>query len=617
MPKTARQRLQEKIAKKKAAAEAASASEAASGVATQDQRVRSQEEVQLMIAERLKQLEVMKAAQESQSSAGGGIIINAGTVVMDGQLSGSNVQIVSDDLRVGKGAKFDSDKVSIRTSKFENKSKIKAGRLEVVADEISGPGEMLAREAGIVSAYSIRGKQKFTGKVIYGGAAAEKLRSFLESTPEDITEIQKINANRYTDFLAYEYNKNTKKANQCISKMEKSLSESKMKKSLSESDDQMITKFIDDAYNIRFLNLVDARKYSDAGHILEKMDIAQRAIYEPILESIIEAEEKKKSSKKKKAKEVQAQDIRDLTSEEIAKREEGLQKKREEEAEAARKRFEELESWRAKVKAEKEFKKALELELSMQAEAETQERMSQVKESKAKSKAAREAAKENFPDNIGSFVIAVENGEIGLKNLPPMLSQSYFCYKRQEIENKNPLSVLSTSIEWKIEGKEVYRYAPDFKVSNVYKINDIPNYYAAISEDLGEVNTEFKVALEHGRLSKGGSAAKSHSTSGLKVFDNVIELKIKGASGDTRLYTDTIYDDGNGNKLVLLDRFGKHSELERFHKAGASTKLIKLLSYQAQESGARAAAAEPVDYAQEFYLKALAGLSGFDFGSEM
>lgn len=217
-----------------------------------------------------------------------------------------------------------------------------------------------------------------------------------------------------------------------------------------------------------------------------------------------------------------------------------------------------------------------------------------------------------LPQDVGSFVVMVETARIKAEQLSPALTHAYFSYKKHEADHKDPDTVLSSRIEWQIEGKGNYQYSP-VEGCSVYKIHSLPGYYAAIAEDLGDVDSAFVTALDHGRFSTGGGSKKKHSTSGMKHYDNVWSVKIKGKGGDDRLFTDTAFDDGNGNKLVLLDRVGKHSDVEAFHKSNSFTSLLSLVQDVVEDtaSAARSFAQDP----QEYYAKILSGEVGFAFDS--
>lgn len=125
----------------------------------------------------------------------------------------------------------------------------------------------------------------------------------------------------------------------------------------------------------------------------------------------------------------------------------------------------------------------------------------------------------------------------------------------QITQNIKPSSVKSS---WQIKGALFNETDAQVKslLSNLY-----PDYFATIATDLKLDTTQqqrFEMALAK------GLCKRPLEQNGIKIINNcVIELKI---NDDIRLYTQTIYQNPQGTKLIIFDCIGNHQVIQRISR---------------------------------------------------
>ena len=213
---------------------------------------------------------------------------------------------------------------------------------------------------------------------------------------------------------------------------------------------------------------------------------------------------------------------------------------------------------------------------------------------------AAAAALHKLPSSVINFITMVDTGQLDKTLLPVQLVECYFRYKKYEQKLASSDVVLSGRVEWTI-GPDKYFYSPNAG-SGIYKLKSISHYYSGIENNLltqlePNLKEQFCAALEHVRI------ARPHDQSGLKIYDNIVELKIMGDHGDHRLFTDTLYKVGN-NLLALFNRVGKHIDVERLHKANGELRIIdashKTEKHPEEDKAARSYIPDPQGYYSKF-----------------
>ena len=214
-----------------------------------------------------------------------------------------------------------------------------------------------------------------------------------------------------------------------------------------------------------------------------------------------------------------------------------------------------------------------------------------------------------LPTHIQDFVMMVDSGTINFDcfnshhNLIPKLQNAYYQYKNSQRINEQYEDVVNYSTSWKIEGKE-YRSEDD----SVYKLNSMHHCYATISSDLHyddmTIANKFKEAIAQSRI------ARSEGQSGIKIFDNIVELKINDS--DSRLIAKA-YQNIKGGILFVFDEAKNHKEIKRLVDVKSGLKLnpcdmLDAINYPPSEHFPK-----DLDNAQKYYFQTLGeGLIDFD-----
>ncbi|MFK7973786.1 MAG: hypothetical protein AB8B66_02845 [Rickettsiaceae bacterium] len=139
-----------------------------------------------------------------------------------------------------------------------------------------------------------------------------------------------------------------------------------------------------------------------------------------------------------------------------------------------------------------------------------------------------------------------------LANIPQLLVHKYFTNQKKYQEQSTLTQIMDRNIippsQWNT-GKKVY------SKEETIKINRAEDYYAIIEWSLdNSLLQKFESALSKGLVSK------QHHSVGVKHLGSLLELKIKG---DMRLWTNNIYVNKQGEKLIVFDHCDNHAGIKR------------------------------------------------------
>ncbi|RTK92713.1 MAG: hypothetical protein EKK61_03060 [Rickettsiales bacterium] len=188
----------------------------------------------------------------------------------------------------------------------------------------------------------------------------------------------------------------------------------------------------------------------------------------------------------------------------------------------------------------------------------------------------KNANNEKVEDIVSLIDIAIDDNDIN--KITDNLDQSTYYQAihayhqhRKSLLSKNSFETNYSIKTWKIHDKIIIS-------SNTIKIEGKLNYYAMIDPSL-KINALAEKFEE--TISKGFTSRK-HDQAGLKLIkNNIIELKILGVGGDTRLYSHEIYKNSNGDVLIIFNNQANHEKIDKaINQSTLKTIIVKSASIE-------------------------------------